>query len=122
MDSKYIKDIGSIEEVEKELIYETMQRFNGNRTSAANSLKISVRHLRNKLHIFSYFEFEASQRPVDDTVDLIETDRKSLRSRKLLKKKLPSSDWMSDGEIKKYENSKIEQSSYVTGSTSDWFK
>lgn len=42
----------TVEEVERELILQTLQRHHGNRTSASNILGISVRTMRNKLKTF----------------------------------------------------------------------
>lgn len=42
----------TMEEVERELILHTLQRCNGNRTSASSMLGISVRTMRNKLKSF----------------------------------------------------------------------
>ena len=39
----------SVKEMEKELIYQTLEEMNGNRTHAAKMLGISIRTLRNKL-------------------------------------------------------------------------
>jgi DNA-binding NtrC family response regulator len=41
---------GTIYEMEKELILQTLEEFNGNKTKAADSLAISIRTLRNKLN------------------------------------------------------------------------
>ena len=41
---------GTIYEMEKELIIQTLQEVNGNKTKAADSLGISIRTLRNKLN------------------------------------------------------------------------
>ncbi len=42
----------TVEEVERELILQTLERCHGNRTSASNILGISVRTMRNKLRAF----------------------------------------------------------------------
>jgi two-component system, NtrC family, response regulator HydG len=42
----------TVEEVERELILQTLERCQGNRTSASNILGISVRTMRNKLRTF----------------------------------------------------------------------
>jgi two-component system response regulator HydG len=42
----------TVEEVERELILQTLQRHHGNRTSASGVLGISVRTMRNKLKTF----------------------------------------------------------------------
>ncbi len=42
----------TVEEVERELILQTLERCHGNRTSASNILGISVRTMRNKLRSF----------------------------------------------------------------------
>lgn len=42
----------TVEEVERELILQTLERYHGNRTSASNILGISVRTMRNKLKSF----------------------------------------------------------------------
>jgi len=42
----------SVEEVERELILQTLERCQGNRTSASNILGISVRTMRNKLRTY----------------------------------------------------------------------
>lgn len=42
----------TVEEVERELILQTLERCHGNRTSASNILGISVRTMRNKLKTF----------------------------------------------------------------------
>ncbi|WP_294330222.1 sigma-54 dependent transcriptional regulator [uncultured Sphingomonas sp.] len=42
----------TVEEVERELILQTLERCHGNRTSASNILGISVRTMRNKLRTF----------------------------------------------------------------------
>ncbi len=42
----------TVEEVERELILQTLERCHGNRTSASNILGISVRTMRNKLKAF----------------------------------------------------------------------
>jgi DNA-binding NtrC family response regulator len=42
----------TVEEVERELILQTLERYHGNRTSASNILGISVRTMRNKLKTF----------------------------------------------------------------------
>ncbi|WP_339472291.1 helix-turn-helix domain-containing protein, partial [Pseudomonas sp. EL_65y_Pfl1_R83] len=42
----------TVEEVERELILQTLQRCHGNRTSASGILGISVRTMRNKLKTF----------------------------------------------------------------------
>ncbi len=39
----------SVKEMEKELIFKTLEEVNGNRTNAAKMLGISIRTLRNKL-------------------------------------------------------------------------
>jgi len=39
----------SVREMEKELIFQTLEEVNGNRTHAAKMLGISIRTLRNKL-------------------------------------------------------------------------
>ena len=41
---------GTIYEMEKELIMQTLEEVNGNKTKAADSLGISIRTLRNKLN------------------------------------------------------------------------
>jgi DNA-binding NtrC family response regulator len=41
-----------VEEVERELILQTLTRCHGNRTSASGILGISVRTMRNKLRTF----------------------------------------------------------------------
>ena len=41
---------GTIYEIEKELIMQTLEEVNGNKTKAADSLGISIRTLRNKLN------------------------------------------------------------------------
>lgn len=42
----------TLDEVEKRVIYETLRRYNGNRTRTAEKLGISLRTLRNKLKAF----------------------------------------------------------------------
>lgn len=42
----------TVEEVERELILQTLERYHGNRTSASHILGISVRTMRNKLKTF----------------------------------------------------------------------
>ena len=44
---------GTIYEMEKELIMQTLEEVNGNKTKAADSLGISIRTLRNKLNEYS---------------------------------------------------------------------
>jgi two-component system response regulator AtoC len=46
----------SLHEMEKEWILETLEKFHKNRTQTANSLGISVRTLRNKLHEYGMAE------------------------------------------------------------------
>ena len=41
---------GSLKEIEKKMIFHTLEKMNGNRTHAAKTLGISVRTLRNKLN------------------------------------------------------------------------
>ena len=50
----------TVEEVERELILQTLQRCNGNRTSASSMLGISVRTMRNKLRTFIEAGFPVS--------------------------------------------------------------
>ena len=46
--------IGStVGEIERELVLQTLARFNGNRTRAARVLGVSVRTLRNKIRQYS---------------------------------------------------------------------
>ncbi|MZH40282.1 MAG: sigma-54-dependent Fis family transcriptional regulator [Nitrospinae bacterium] len=49
---------GTIYEMEKELIQQTLEEFNGNKTKAADSLGISIRTLRNKLNEYNEAEKE----------------------------------------------------------------
>ncbi len=49
---------GTIYEMEKELIQQTLEEFNGNKTKAADSLGISIRTLRNKLNEYNETEKE----------------------------------------------------------------
>ncbi len=49
----------SLAEVEKNHIMETLKQAGGNRTRAARSLGISVRHLRRKLHAYGYQDSKA---------------------------------------------------------------
>ncbi len=44
---------GTIYEMEKELIMQTLEEVSGNKTKAADSLGISIRTLRNKLNEYS---------------------------------------------------------------------
>jgi DNA-binding NtrC family response regulator len=44
----------SLADVEKTHILESLKEAGGNRTRAARSLGISVRHLRRKLHAYGY--------------------------------------------------------------------
>jgi transcriptional regulator with PAS, ATPase and Fis domain len=44
---------GTISEMEKELILQTLEEFSGNKTKAAESLGISIRTLRNKLNEYN---------------------------------------------------------------------
>ena len=44
---------GTIQEMEKELIQQTLEEFSGNKTKAAESLGISIRTLRNKLNEYN---------------------------------------------------------------------
>jgi two-component system response regulator FlrC len=44
---------GTIYEMEKELIMQTLEEVNGNKTKAADSLGISIRTLRNKLNEYN---------------------------------------------------------------------
>ena len=44
---------GTIYEMEKDLILQTLEEFNGNKTKAADSLGISIRTLRNKLNEYN---------------------------------------------------------------------
>jgi len=48
-----VKDDYTIREMEQELILRKLQRTGGNRTQAATELGISVRTLRNKLHLYN---------------------------------------------------------------------
>jgi DNA-binding NtrC family response regulator len=50
----------TVEEVERELILHTLERCNGNRTSASTMLGISVRTMRNKLRTFIEAGFPVS--------------------------------------------------------------
>ena len=43
----------SLADVERDLILETLKRCVGNRTHAANILRISIRTMRNKLHEYA---------------------------------------------------------------------
>ncbi|MBI5308033.1 MAG: helix-turn-helix domain-containing protein, partial [Planctomycetes bacterium] len=43
----------AIEDVEKELIYSTLEKTGGNKTKAAELLKITTRTLRNKLNKYN---------------------------------------------------------------------
>ena len=46
--------IGStVEEIERELVLQTLARCDGNRTRAARVLGLSVRTLRNKIRLYS---------------------------------------------------------------------
>ena len=46
--------IGStVGEIERELVLQTLARYNGNRTHAARMLGVSVRTLRNKIRLYS---------------------------------------------------------------------
>ena len=46
--------IGStVEEIERELVLQTLRRCDGNRTRAARVLGVSVRTLRNKIRLYS---------------------------------------------------------------------
>ena len=49
---------GTIHEMEKELIKQTLEEFSGNKTKAADSLGISIRTLRNKLNEYNEGEKE----------------------------------------------------------------
>ena len=49
----------SLAEVERHHIIEVLKRCGGNRTHAAKRLQISVRGLRNKLHVFAVQGFVA---------------------------------------------------------------
>jgi len=53
----------SLEEVEKRVIFETLRRYNGNRTRTAEKLGISLRTLRNKLKAFREEEQAAGLQP-----------------------------------------------------------
>ena len=44
---------GTIYEIEKELIMQTLEEVSGNKTKAADSLGISIRTLRNKLNEYN---------------------------------------------------------------------
>ena len=44
---------GTISEMEKELILQTLKEFSDNKTKAAESLGISIRTLRNKLNEYN---------------------------------------------------------------------
>ena len=48
----------SLDEMEKQHILRALERTGGNRTQAANLLKISIRTLRNKLHQYRIEEGE----------------------------------------------------------------
>ena len=43
----------AIEDVERDLIYSTLEKTGGNKTKAAELLKITTRTLRNKLHKYN---------------------------------------------------------------------
>ncbi len=46
--------VGStVEEIERELVLQTLARYDGNRTRAARVLGVSVRTLRNKIHLYA---------------------------------------------------------------------
>mgnify|MGYP001471376178 CR=1 FL=1 len=45
-------DFYTIEDVEKELIYATLEKVNGNKTMAAEMLGISTKTLYNRLHAY----------------------------------------------------------------------
>ena len=49
---------GTIYDIEKELIQQTLEEFSGNKTKAAESLGISIRTLRNKIHEYNETEKE----------------------------------------------------------------
>ena len=49
----------AIEDVERDLIYSTLEKMGGNKTKAAELLKITTRTLRNKLH-----KYNAESKPV----------------------------------------------------------
>ena len=52
-DASAIKTVTSIAEMEKQMIHNALQRTANNRTQAADLLGISVRTLRNKLHLYN---------------------------------------------------------------------
>jgi DNA-binding NtrC family response regulator len=49
---------GTIHEMEKELIYQTLDETGGNKTRAAGNLGISIRTLRNKLNEYKEKKFQ----------------------------------------------------------------
>ena len=49
---------GTIYDMEKELIQQTLEEFSGNKTKAAESLGISIRTLRNKINEYNETEKE----------------------------------------------------------------
>ena len=49
---------GTIYDIEKELIQQTLEEFSGNKTKAAESLGISIRTLRNKINEYNETEKE----------------------------------------------------------------
>jgi len=47
-----MRSVGKLADVEKKHILETLAAYEGNRTRAARALGISIRCLRNKLHVY----------------------------------------------------------------------
>jgi two-component system response regulator FlrC len=53
-------ELVTLEEMERRLILRTLDQVNGNRTRAADLLGVSVRTIRNKLHLYGYSENEGA--------------------------------------------------------------
>ncbi len=56
----------AIEDVERDLIFQTLETTGGNKTKAAEILKITTRTLRNKLH--KYSSEDASRQPLEEEI------------------------------------------------------